>query len=230
MVPCSRARGGEQVHHQLAGHRVQRPGRLVGEQHLRAGDQAAGQRDALRLPAGQLPGPAALKPVQAERAEPSPGRRHRRAAAGAGQQQRQRDVLFRGQLGDQLAGLEHEPEPVPAQRAAPVVAQGVQPLPAEPDLALLGDQDARQAVQQGGLARAARPHDRDDLALPDGQRGAAQRRRFAERLHQVPRLDDVPGLGFRSGGEVRGHRRTARSSRSSRAAVWSIHRRSASSR
>jgi hypothetical protein len=47
--------GGEQVHHQLAGHRVERPGRLVGEQHLRLGDQAAGQRDALRLTAGQLP-------------------------------------------------------------------------------------------------------------------------------------------------------------------------------
>src|SRR6266702_3758423 len=42
-------------------------------------------------------------------------------------------------------------------------------LPAEPDLALLGYQDARQAVQQGGLARPARPHDRDDLALPDSQ-------------------------------------------------------------
>ena len=46
----------------------------------------------------------------------------------------------------------------------------------------------------------------------------------------VPRLDDVPGLGFRSGGKVRGHWRTARASRSSRAAVWSIHRRSASNR
>ena len=54
--------------------------------------------------------------------------------------------------GHQLTGLEHEPEPVPAQRAAPVVAQGVQPLPAEPDLPPLGYQDARQAVQQGGLA------------------------------------------------------------------------------
>ena len=32
------------------------------------------------------------------------------------------------------------------------------------------------------------------------------------------------------GGQVRGHRCTARSTRSSRAAVWSIHRRSASSR
>ena len=30
--------------------------------------------------------------------------------------------------------------------------QRVEPLPAEPDLALIGHQDAREAVQQGGLA------------------------------------------------------------------------------
>src|ERR1700747_3405976 len=90
-------------------------------------------------PPGRPPDLGRSNPVQAERADPRPGRRHRRAAAGAGQQQRQGDVLFGGQLGDQLTGLEHEPEPVPAQRAAPVVAQGVQPLAAEPDLALLGD-------------------------------------------------------------------------------------------
>ena len=58
--------GGEQVHHQLPRHRVQRPGWLVGEQHLGTGDQAAGQRDPLRLPARQFPGPALLKPIQAE--------------------------------------------------------------------------------------------------------------------------------------------------------------------
>ena len=60
-------------YHQLAGHRVQRPGLLVGEQHFGPGDQAAGERDALRLPAG----PPGLKPVQPEPGEP-------RAAAIAG--------------------------------------------------------------------------------------------------------------------------------------------------
>jgi hypothetical protein len=212
--------GGEQFHHQLAGHRVERPGRLVGEQHFGISDEAAGQRDALRLSTRQLTRPAALEPVEAERAEPLPCRRHRRAAPGAGQQQRKGHVLFGGELGDELAGLEHEPEPVPAQRAAPVVAQGVQPLPAKLHLAFVWDQDARQAVQQGGLAGAAGPHDRDDLALPDPERRAAQRRRAAEREDQVACFDDVPA----------GHCNTARASRSSRAAVWSIHRKSASSR
>ena len=90
-----------------------------------------------------------LKPVQAERRKPLPGRRHRRAAAGTGQQQRQRHVLLGGQFGHELTGLEHEPNTVPAQRAAPLVAEGVKPLPFEPDLAAVRDQDARQAVQQG---------------------------------------------------------------------------------
>ena len=48
--------------------------------------------------------------------------------------------------------LENEPEPVPAKFAAPVVAEGVKALPGEPDLSLLGGQDAGQAVQQRGLA------------------------------------------------------------------------------
>ena len=139
-----------------------------------------------------------------------------RAAPGARQQQRQRDVLLGRQLGDQLAGLEHEPEPVAAQCAAPVVAERVQALPVEPGLALAGDQDAGQAVQQRGLAGAARPHDRDDLAAPDGERRAAQRRRAAERQRQAARLDDVPGYGVLLDA---GHDCTARASWSSRAAV-----------
>src|ERR1700756_2378237 len=46
--------------------------------------------------------------------EPLPGGGHRRAAAGAGQQERQGDVLLGGQLGDELTGLKHEPEPLAA--------------------------------------------------------------------------------------------------------------------
>jgi hypothetical protein len=60
-------------------------------------------------------------------------------------------------LGDKLPGLEDEPEPVPAQRAAPVIAQGVKPLPVVPDLALIGDEDAGQAVQQGTCRSRSAP-------------------------------------------------------------------------
>ena len=46
-----------------------------------------------------------------------------------------------------------------------------------------------------------------------------QRRRLAERPDQAPRLDDLPGPGRHRGRAVSGHRRTARESSSSRAAV-----------
>ena len=90
MVPCSRAAAVSKVHHLLAGQRVERAGRLVGEQHLGPGDQAAGQRDPLGLAAGQLTGPAPLQAVQVEPAEPGrrlrqrlgPARRRPAAAAG----------------------------------------------------------------------------------------------------------------------------------------------------
>ena len=82
------------------------------------GDEAAGERDALRLAAGQLARPALLEPVQAEALRTSPAPRQRLGAAGAAEQQRQRDVLLGGQLGNELAELEDETEPVAAQRAA----------------------------------------------------------------------------------------------------------------
>jgi hypothetical protein len=156
------------------------------------------------------------------------------------------DVLLRRQLRDQLTELEHEPEPGPAQVAAPVLAQGVQPPPVEPDLALIGGQDAGQAVQQRRLAGSARAHDRDDLAPVHADGGAAQGRRRPERLDDAACLDDPlrlagrggPVAGGRHGGlvvggrhgglvaggrhgglVVGGHRRTACASVSSRAAV-----------
>ena len=47
-----------------------------------SGDQPAGQRDPLGLPAGQLPGSALLQPVQAEPPEPRPGLLQRPAPGG----------------------------------------------------------------------------------------------------------------------------------------------------
>jgi hypothetical protein len=98
----------------LAGERVERPGRLVGEQHLGSGDQGAGQGDALCLPAGEFAGSAPLETVQAEPPEPRAGLGQRARPAGLGEQQRQGDVLLGGQLGDELTELEDEAEVIPA--------------------------------------------------------------------------------------------------------------------
>ena len=105
-----------------------------------------------RLPAGQLAGPAVPQPVQAEPLEPDGGLPECGGTAGTAEQQRQCDVLRGGQLGDELAELEDEPEPVPAQRAALRLGHGVDPATVEPDLAGIGYQDPGQAVQQRRLS------------------------------------------------------------------------------
>jgi hypothetical protein len=47
-------RGHQQLHDVVGGDRVERAGGLVGEDQARPGDQRAGDRDALALPAGEL--------------------------------------------------------------------------------------------------------------------------------------------------------------------------------
>jgi hypothetical protein len=47
-------RGHEQLHDLVSGDRVERAGGLVGEDQARPGDQRAGDRGALALPAGKL--------------------------------------------------------------------------------------------------------------------------------------------------------------------------------
>ena len=211
--------GGHQGHDVLAGERVQRAGRLVSEQHLWLGDQAAGQCDPLGLPTGQLPGPPLLETVQPKPAEPRPGLLQGRSAAGAPEQERQGDVLLGGQFGNELTELEHEPEPVPAQRGAPGLAHRVDPAAVKPDLPGIGGQDSGQAVQQGRLSRAAGTHHREDLPGRHRHAGPPQRGCLPERQEHVPCLDQAaPRTGLRRNtGDA--HDRTCSARAPSRAAV-----------
>jgi hypothetical protein len=88
----------QQVHHLLAGQRVERAGRLVGEQDLGLDRQRPGERHPLRLAAGQFPGPPAALPVEPQPGQPRGGPLVGRLAADPVEQQRQRDVVGRGQL------------------------------------------------------------------------------------------------------------------------------------
>ena len=58
------------------------------------------------------------------------------------EQQRQRDVVGRGQLGHQLPELEHEAERGAPQFGSPGLGELVEPLPVEDDLALVRREDA----------------------------------------------------------------------------------------
>src|SRR6266511_1037559 len=159
----------------------------------------AGQSAALSLPAGPLPGATPPEPFEVELVEPPSGLVQRLRPTGAAEQQRQGDVLLRGQLGDQLTELEHEPEMLSAQGASLLLAEGVNTLTSE-----------------------------DDLAACHHQTGAAQRWSGAEGQPGVTCLDQgLTPLDRRR--KVRGaHDRTASLRAPRRAEVSSIHRRSAS--
>ncbi|MGX1471798.1 UNVERIFIED_CONTAM: hypothetical protein RKD50_000606 [Streptomyces canus] len=77
----------------------------------------------------------------------------------------QRHVLLGGQLRQQLAELEHEPEPLAAQGAELVLAQVVDALAAQQHLTAVGSDDPSESVQQCGLAGPGRAHDRQRVAL-----------------------------------------------------------------
>jgi ABC-type transport system involved in cytochrome c biogenesis ATPase subunit len=168
---------------------------------------SGGQQQRLCLAAGQLTGPAPFQAVEAEPGKPGPGLGERGRPAPSAQQQRQGDVLLRGQLGDELTELEDKAELIAAQLAALGLGAGVQALPGKPDLAVFRHQNAAEAMQQRRLAGPARAHDGEDLALLNRECRAAQGRRLAERLGHGPCLDDD------------GHRRTSPASTSSLAAV-----------
>ena len=132
---------------------------------------------ALLLAAGHLAGPRVGQLGDAEPLQPRQRRRARLAPPRAGEQQRQRDVLGRGQLRRRAGrtGTARRTRSAAAASAPPPIAL-VEPFAAVAHLARVRAQDPGQAVQQRRLAAAARAGDGDDLARLDRQRDAAQRR------------------------------------------------------
>ena len=143
--------------------------------------RGAGDRDPLRLPAGQLAGSPLPRAGQTQPVQHRLGLSLGRAAPSPVQHQRQGDVLQRGQLGHQHPGLEDEPERLPPQPRPTPVVQGLDVngggcvRRAEDHLAGVDGDDPGQAVQQRGLARAGRPHHRDRLPRLDGEVDPRQR-------------------------------------------------------
>ncbi len=101
------------------------------------------------------------------------------------EQQRQRDVLDRWQLRYQLSELVDQAEGGSAQFHALTIGDPVDALAREVDLARIGSQHSGETMQERRLAGSARTHHRHDLALVDGDAGAAQRGREAVRLVQL---------------------------------------------
>ena len=112
-----------------------------------------------------------------------------------GQALRQEDVLLGAQGGQQVEGLEDEAEAVAAHGGELLVLHAGQVLTSDEHAAGGGGVQARQAVQESGLARAGGAHDGHELAASHHQarrvQGDDPGLALAVDLGQAAGLDDV---------------------------------------
>jgi hypothetical protein len=123
----------------------------------------------------------------------------------AGQRSGQGDVLGRGQRRDQVEGLEHEADPVPAQPGQSGVVQGPDVQPAHERVPGRGPVQARHAVHERRLARARRAHDGGEPAALEGHRDTGQG--VHRRLADPVRLGERNRVRRRRGLRLLGQRR-----------------------
>ncbi len=95
-------------HHLFAGESVEGAGWFVREEHRRLGDHGPGSSHALCLTTRHLRWPRSCLISDSEAVEPGGRRSNGRFALDARQQEWQRNVLGRGEFGNQLAELEED--------------------------------------------------------------------------------------------------------------------------
>src|SRR5579884_97137 len=166
----------EEGHDLLAGARIERAGRLVGQDQARLGDQGASHRHPLLLPARQLRRPVVLAISEADGGQR--GQRSLAAVGRAGVEQRQLDLLDGRHAGQQVEALEDEAQLAVADRRQLVVGEAGHLDAVELVATARGLVEAADGVHQRRLARARGAHDRDEFAAADADRHAAQGMHF----------------------------------------------------
>src|SRR5690606_36799121 len=146
------------------------------EDHVGAGSERAGDRDALLLSARELMGPVVEPLAQAEgvdeRADPGLLSDIGLAAV---KFERQPNVAHHIERGHEVEGLKYEADASLAQLVERAVAVALDFVVADPYLAVARGVEARHDVHQGRFARARGPHVRGELAAPDADRNVAER-------------------------------------------------------
>jgi hypothetical protein len=137
--------------------RVEVAGGLVGEHDRRLGGQRPGRGHPLLLAAGQLGRLVAEALAQPDSVDHPVDPGPVRLAAGDGQGQL--EVLGRGEGREQVEGLEHEADLVPAEQGELLLGQLAELDVADEDLPGGDPVQPGQAVHQGRLAGAGRAHD-----------------------------------------------------------------------
>jgi hypothetical protein len=155
---------------------------LVEEQQARPRGERARDLQALAVGQGERGCGQAALGVQAQLLENGPGKAAGfRDAAGA-MQSADDDVVEHREPGEGLHDLESAPDP----RGADLVrAQPIDSLSFEKNLAGIGRVDARDDVEDRGLAGAVRADQAVDVALGHGERCVAHRAQPAEGLRDV---------------------------------------------
>src|SRR5215472_2013580 len=170
--------------HDLAGLRVERRERLVHEENIRIDRKRAREVDALAHAAGEL-----ARMVALEAFEPDQLQQFERAAAGrrigaACDLRPDHRVVEHGAPRQQVVGLEYE---------AAVTARPRHRLAVDQDPPRRRRLEAGDDAQKSGLAAAARPDDRNELAGRDRQ------------LDRAQRLERIEPFGEGRDGELGGH-------------------------
>src|SRR5580765_6464128 len=183
----------EEGHDLDAGVRVERAGRLVGEDDQRLGDERARDRHALLLPAREL-GRMVARPLgKADALEHPHGTLEALFLRHAGVEQGQLDILHRLRARQQVEVLEHEADVPVAHRGELARVHLRDRAAVEAVFAAGGAVEAADQVHEGGLARPGRAHDRYELAFADAHADAVERAHLgvahAVELDQVARLD-----------------------------------------
>ncbi len=131
--------------------------RFVGEDDARLAGQGAGHGHALLLTAGQLTRTMIESRTQTNRVDD--GVEPRLIDGRATEIEGQRDVLERGERGDEVVGLEDETDVRATNAGELLVAEGREVGVADGDGARGQGIEAGQAVHQGALARTRWSHD-----------------------------------------------------------------------
>ena len=147
--------------------------RLVGQEDEGTVDEGAGDRHPLLLAAGQLVGQVVALLGQADQVEDLGDLGADYVLGAPDHLEGEGHVLVDGLVGEQLEVLEHAADVASQIGDLPTVQVG-DVLARHPDAALLRLLLLEQQTDEGGLARARRPHEEDELTLLDVGADVAQ--------------------------------------------------------
>jgi len=183
----------------LAGGEVQVAGRLVGQDDGRGVGQGTGDGHALLLAAGQLLGFVPIAVAQADQGQKFQTLFHGLVLGGAGENHGQGDVFQGGHDLDEIKRLKNIADLAVAQPGQLIGVELGDIHLVDEDLAGARFVEPADHVEQGGFARAGRPHDGQVFAGLDDEIHAAQGRdhlrAHLEGLGHAGHPDDVVRIG-----------------------------------